>query len=377
MKYNLSIPHLTEDKRELKYVTEAIENNNIGPVGHFIPDFENAVKKVTGANHAIGVVNGTAAIHLALLALGIEKGDAVLASTFTFIGSVEPVCYCGAEPIFIDSEADTWNMDANLLEDELKQRSESGAKMPKALVLTHLYGQPADMDSILFVCARYGVTVIEDAAEAMGSTYRDRHAGTFGKMGIYSFNGNKMVTAGGGGILVSDDKKMIDKAAYFATQAREPVMHYEHLNIGYNYRLSNLHAAVGLAQMEVLKNRMDARRRVFSNYKKNFAESENIEMMPETEYTHSNCWLSCALFRGVETSKLMVRLANAGVETRPLWKPMHLQPVFKDAAKRVNGTSERLFKTGLCLPSCSTMTDRDVDDVSAIIQGNIDIMRDA
>ncbi|WP_277656770.1 DegT/DnrJ/EryC1/StrS family aminotransferase [Seleniivibrio woodruffii] len=369
MKYNLSIPHLSDDKRELKYIAEAIENNNIGPVGRFIPEFEYAVKKLTSSKYVLGVVNGTSAIHLALLAMGITKYDDILASTFTFIGSVAPVSYIGANPIFIDSEEGTWNLDPNLLEDYLKKT----AKTPKALILTHLYGQPASMDDICMVCDRYNVTLIEDAAEAIGASYDDRQCGTFGTMGILSFNGNKLITTGGGGMLLSENKEYIEKASYYSTQAREPVMHYEHLNVGYNYRLSNLHAAVGLAQMEILNERIAARRRIFKTYEKEFANDSRIKLMPQHEKADGNRWLTTALFEGIDPMVLMKKLANQGIETRPLWKPMHMQPVFKDAERVVNGTSEKLFSKGLCLPSCSTMTDEDVRTVAAAIIGTLDI----
>lgn len=374
MKYHLSIPHLSGDKRELEYIAEALENNNIGPVGRFIPEFESAVKELTGAQNVLGVVNGTSALHLALLALGIGKGDEVLASTFTFIGSVACISYVGADPVFIDSEAGTWNLDPNLLEDELKSRAVGGRKMPKALILTHIYGQPADMNDICLLCDRYGVVLIEDAAESIGAEYDNRQTGTFGTFGIYSFNGNKIITTGGGGMLVSDDKKLIDKAAYYSSQARESVMHYEHVNVGYNYRLSNLHAAVGVAQMELLQERITARRRIFDDYKKYLTDYDNISLMPQHEKARGTRWLTTALFDGVSTEKMMVRLAGAKIETRPLWKPMHMQPVFKDAAKRVNGTSEMLFGKGLCLPSCSTMTSEDVHEVCSEIKSAVDLL---
>ncbi|WP_303850618.1 DegT/DnrJ/EryC1/StrS aminotransferase family protein [Seleniivibrio woodruffii] len=369
MKYNLSIPHLSDDKRELKYIAEAMENNNIGSVGKFIAEFEYAVRKLTGAKYALAVTSGTSALHLALIALGIGKGDDVLASTFTYIGSAAPITYVGANPVFIDSEAGTWNLDPNLLEDFLKARR----KCPKALILTHIYGQPANMDDIMMVCGRFGVTLIEDAAEAIGATYDERHCGTFGTAGIFSFAGNKLLTSGGGGILVTDDKRLIETASYYASNAREPMMHHEHNNIGYNYRMSNLLAAVGLAQMEFANERIYARRRIFKTYENAFAGDGRIKLMPQHIKASGNRWLTAALFDGVDPKKLMVKLANQGIETRPLWKPMHTQPVFSYAEKYVSGVSERLFGMGLCLPSCSQMTDAQVRAVAAEITGMLDI----
>ncbi|MGE4268068.1 MAG: DegT/DnrJ/EryC1/StrS family aminotransferase [Deferribacterales bacterium] len=369
MKYSLSVPHLSDDKRELKYIAEAIENRNIGPVGRFIAEFEYAVKKLTGAGYALGVINGTSALHLALTAMGIGKGDDVMASSFTYIGSAAPIMYVGANPVFIDSEENTWNLDPNLLEDGLKKR----AKAPKALILTHIYGQPANMDDILMVCDRFGVRLVEDAAEAIGATFDGRQCGTFGTAGILSFAGNKLLTSGGGGMLLTDDRHLAETASYFASNAREPMMHHEHNSIGYNYRMSNLHAAVGLAQMELANERIAARRRVFEQYEKAFAGDSRVKLMPQHHKAKGNRWLTAALFEGVEPKKLMVKLANQGIETRPLWKPMHMQPVFRDAERYVNGVSEKLFESGLCLPSCSTMSDGDVCAVAAEITGMLDI----
>jgi UDP-N-acetylbacillosamine transaminase len=370
MKYHLSIPHLSDDKRELKYIAEAMENNNIGTVGRFIKDFEADVRKFTGAKYALGVINGTSATHLALLALGIGKGDDVLASTFTFIGSAAPIAYTGANPVFIDSEEGTWNIDPNLLEDYLKKAQ----KLPKALVLTQVYGQSANMDDIILVCDRFGVPLIDNADEALGATYAGRQCGTFGTAGIVSFSGNKLVTSGGGGMLLTDDKKIYESALYFASNAREPMIHHEHSSIGYNYRLSNLHAAVGVAQMELVSERIAARRRIFAQYEKAFAGDSRITLMPEHHKAKGNRWLTTALFECSEPQKLMTKLANQGIESRPLWKPMHMQPVFKDAERCVNGTSEKLFSKGLCLPSSTQMTDEDVSKVAAEIIGTLDII---
>lgn len=361
MKYYLSIPEPTAEGLEMQFVGDALKNNQAA-TGRYIGLFENSVKKLTEAQNAIAVVNGTSAIHLALLALGIGRGDAVIASTFTFIGSVAPIVYQGAEPVFIDSEEKTWNLDPNLLEDELKRRASAGGKMPKALILTHIYGQPADMDSICSVCDRYGVTLIEDAAESLGATYGGKHTGTFGMAGIYSFNANKVITSGGGGMLVSDDGGLIERARFFANQAKEPVEHYEHVCVGYNYRISNMQCACGYAQMQELNKRIEKRRRIFDSYRCELAGMP-ITFMPEHEKGRGSRWLTTALFDDEDRIGIAGYLKVEGIETRPLWKPMHMQPVFSGAHAVVNGTSERFFEYGLCLPSCDSLTDADIAEI--------------
>jgi len=362
MKYPLSLPQPTNEKLEQKFIIEALHDNQVS-TGKYQGLFENSVKELVGAKDSIAVVNGTSAIHLALLSLGIEKGDEVLASSFTFIGSVAPITYIGAEPVFIDSDKSTWNIDPNLLEDELKRRTKSGDKIPKALILTHIYGQPADMDSICKICDKYGVTLVEDAAESLGATFDGKHTGTFGKVGIYSFNANKIITSGGGGILVSDDSELIKKARYYANQAKEPVEHYEHVNIGYNYRISNIQCACGYAQMQELDQRIQKRRSIFDAYKKALGEAP-VAFMPEHKKAYGSRWLTTVLFPDEDKESIYGYLKVEGIESRSLWKPMHLQPVFKDAKAVVNGTSEMFFEYGLCLPSCSDMTDEGIQEIS-------------
>jgi len=361
MKYKLSIPSNTLSGLELKYVSQAISENEAA-TGRFIGLFEESVKKISGASFAHAVSNGTSAIHLALLALGVGRGDLVFASSFTFIGSVSPVVYTGAEPFFIDSSEETWNMDPNLLEDELKKRAHSGGKMPKALILTHIYGQPADMDAICGLCEKYGVILVEDAAESLGAVYDGRQTGTFGKVGIYSFNANKIVTSAGGGMLVSEDENLLKKTRYFANQAKENAEYYEHLNIGYNYRLSNIQSAYGYAQMQELESRIESRKKIFEFYKSRL-EGLPVVFMPEHSKASGTRWLTAVVFDDEDKESIYDYMSVEGVETRSLWKPMHMQPVFKDCGARVNGTSENLFKYGLCLPSCSDLTEENLLEI--------------
>ncbi|PLX67439.1 MAG: hypothetical protein C0603_09300 [Denitrovibrio sp.] len=314
MKFPLSIPSPTEAQLEQKYVSEALSDNQAA-TGKYITLFEESVADLVKSKNAMAVVNGTSAIHLALLSLGIGKGDLVFASTFTFIGSVSPIVYVGAEPVFIDSDKSTWNIDPNLLEDELKRRTSLGEIIPKALLITHLYGQPADMDSIVSICDKYGVIIIEDAAESLGAAYGDKQTGTFGKCGIFSFNANKIITSGGGGILVSDDADLVAKARYFANQAKEPVEHYEHLNIGYNYRISNLQSACGYAQMQELQKRIHTKRTIFDKYRKAL-EGAPVTFMPEHEKAVGSRWLTTLLFNDEDKESIYGYLKVEGIESR-------------------------------------------------------------
>lgn len=363
----LSPPHI--DGNELKYVHEVFESNYIAPLGSFVDRFEESIKSFVKAPYALATSSGTAAIHLALRVAGIKEKDLVLASSFTFIGSVAPILYQNATPIFIDSDKKSWNLDPNLLEDELKYRYKNSKKMPKALILTHLYGQSADMDAISFLCKKYELILIEDAAEALGATYKDRFLGTFGEFGIYSFNGNKIITTGGGGMLIGNNKETINKARFYATQAREPLLHYEHVDYGYNYRLSNVLAAIGVAQVEGLSRKIDKKREIFSWYKEFLSDIDEIEFMPELINSRGNRWLTCIIFNKTDSKKIINTLEANNMESRPLWKPMHLQPLFKSSKKRVNGVSEELFKKGICLPSGTAMTKDDVARICEIIKG--------
>ncbi len=363
----LSPPHMGGN--ELKYIKDAFEENYIAPVGENLNKFEEAIKNYTGAKYALAVVSGTSAIHLALRILGIKDGDEVLASTFTFIGSINAILYEKAIPFFIDSDYESWNLDPNLLYQELSGRKKSDKKMPKALILTHIYGQSADIENITNICNEFGVYLIEDSAESLGATFNKKQSGTFGKAGIYSFNGNKIITTSGGGVLVSDDETLIKEAKFLSTQAKENHLHYEHKTYGYNYRMSNIVAGIGRGQMEILSDRIKRKREIFNLYK-NYLNNE-VEFMPELENSIGNRWLSAILFKdGALIDRVIKALERENIESRPLWKPMHLQPLFKDAKSLVNGVSEDLFGRGLCLPSGTSMSDDDVKMISEIINSN-------
>ena len=363
----LSTPHLGEHER--RYVEEAFRTNWIAPLGPNVDAFEKELAEWVGARHAAAVSSGTAAIHLALVLLGVGRGDVVFCSALTFAASANPVIYQGAEPVFIDSEPESWNMSPGALEAALSD-AKAGGKLPKAVIVVSLYGQSADMDPLLALCERYGVPVIEDAAESLGATYKGRQSGTFGRLGVYSFNGNKIITTSGGGMLVSDDEALIKRARFLATQAREPVAHYEHTTIGFNYRMSNILAGVGRGQLKVLGERVAARRRIFDRYRQGLAGVEAIQWMPEPAWSRSNRWLSActldAAVTSVSCSDLMRRLAEERIEARHLWKPMQLQPVFAACRYYRHGdlsVSEDLFFRGVCLPSGSNMTDEQQDRV--------------
>lgn len=365
----LSPPYICGN--EMEYVKQVFESNYLAPVGEFIDKFEKSVCNYTGAKYAVAVSSGTAAIHLAVRVLGIKEGDYVLASTFTFIGSVAPILYQKANPIFIDSDYKSWNMDPNLLEDAVKDLRKKNIK-PKALILTHLYGQPADMDSIVEICNKYEIILIEDAAESLGATFKEKHTGTFGKAGIYSFNGNKIITTSGGGMLVTDDEWIAKKARFYSTQAKEDELWYEHKEYGYNYRMSNVLAAIGLGQLETIDFRIKKRRETFENYKKLLSDISEIEFMPELEHARGNRWLTTLIFHNQDPFEIVKRMQESGIETRPLWKPMHLQPVFEGCLFYSNGVSENLFKKGICLPSGTELKYDDVSRISEKIKGSID-----
>ncbi len=352
---------------EQKYIDEVFKSNYIAPIGAYINKFEQAICDYTGAKNALAVTCGTAAIHLALRVLGIGKDDDVLASTFTFIGSVSAVLYQNANPVFIDSERESWNLDPELLKEYLTKYE----KKPKALIVTHLYGQTAQIEEIAAICKEYGVYLIEDAAESLGATYNGKHTGTFGDFGIYSFNGNKILTTSGGGMLVSDNTEWIEKAKFYSTQAKEDELHYEHLEYGYNYRMSNVLAAIGVGQMEVIEDRIEKKREVFEWYSEELKDLD-VEWMPELPGSCGNRWLTTLLFKeGASIDKIIEELNNDGCESRSLWKPMHLQPLFKDAQSVLNGVSEDLFERGICLPSGTEMTRDDVKRVCNLIREGI------
>lgn len=357
---------------EMKFIAEAFETNWISPVGPHITAFEEELCRYNDIGYCAALSSGTAAIHLALIILGVQHGDEVICSTFTFSGSCNPVAYQGATPVFIDSESESWNMDPALLESAIDERIKKGKK-PKAIILVHLYGMPARIEEIMTMARKYEIPVIEDAAEALGSSFKGKRLGTFGDLGIYSFNGNKIITTSGGGALVSQNEAWIKKAKFLSTQSRDPAPHYQHSEIGYNYRLSNVCAGIGRGQLQVLDERIRQRRANFSFYKKSLSQIPGISFPLESEHAFSNRWLTTLLIDphktgGVTREGISLQLSDQNIESRPLWKPMHRQPVFKDAPAYTSGVSEHLFDQGLCLPSSSSLSEAELESVVAGIR---------
>jgi pyridoxal phosphate-dependent aminotransferase EpsN len=365
----LSPPHLSG--LEEQYVANAFATNWITPLGPHVDEFEKEFAAAIGAEHAVALSSGTAAVHLALLLAGVGPGDEVLVSTLTFVASVNPILYLGATPVFIDSDRASWNMDPALLEEALDARARRG-RLPRAVVVVPLYGQSADLDAIAAVCARYGVALIEDAAEALGATYRGRAPGTTGMTGVFSFNGNKIITTGGGGMLVSADRPLIAHARKLATQARDPAPHYEHSEMGFNYRLSNVLAAIGRGQLRVLSERVAARRRNFAFYSAALGDMPGIEFMPEAPWGTHTRWLTTLTIDpdefGADTETVRLALEAEGIEARPVWKPMHLQPLYAHAPVVGGAIANDLFARGLCIPSGSNLTEIDRERVAAVVR---------
>lgn len=355
---------------ELAYIRSAFESNWIAPLGPHVDAFEKELAARAGVCGAAAVSSGTAAIHLALKLLETGPGDEVFCSSLTFVASANPIVYTGARPVFIDSEPDTWNMSPHALSRALQDAERRGC-LPKAVIVVNLYGQSAKMDEILALCGAYGVPVVEDAAESLGSSYKGRASGSFGKYGVYSFNGNKIITASSGGMLVSDDVEGLEKARFLATQARDPALHYQHSQTGYNYRMSNVLAGIGRAQLEVLSERVDARRAVFQRYAQELSGLPGIRFMPELEQTRSNRWLTALTLdeqeAGLSVGGLLQQLSDENIEARPVWKPLHLQPLFEGTAFYAHSetacVSEELFRSGICLPSGSNMTEGEQERV--------------
>ena len=369
----LSSPHMGE--REFRYVTEAFDTNWIAPLGPHVDGFEQDIVKFLGKDvHVAALSSGTAALHLALIMLGVKAGDEVICQSMTFSASANPIAYQGAVPVFVDSEKETCNMSPEFLEEAIKDRVQKGKK-PKAIIVVHLYGMPAQMDRIMDISNQFEIPVVEDAAEALSSLYKGKSCGTFGAMSILSFNGNKIITTSGGGALVSSNGDWIQKARFLATQARDPAPHYQHSQIGYNYRMSNVCAAIGRGQMEVLPLRVEQRRSNYRFYQKAFKEIPEILFAQEGgEEFYSNRWLSTVLIedskkRSHGREEIRLALEKENIECRPLWKPMHLQPVFEGAPFYGDGTSEGLFEKGLCLPSGSNLTEADLERVVAAVKG--------
>ena len=365
----LSSPHI--GKNELIYVIEAFETNWIAPLGPHVNAFEEGLQEQTQSIHAAALSSGTSAIHLALILLGVKAGDIVFCQSITFSASANPISYQGAIPVFIDSENETWNMDPELLKIALEEAKQND-KLPKAIIPVHLYGMPAKMNEIMNIAKEFGVPVIEDAAEALGSNINEKPCGGFGNFGVLSFNGNKIITTSGGGAIVSNDGEMIENARYLATQARDPAPHYQHSQIGYNYRMSNVLAGIGRGQLEVLNERVSARRNNNERYKQYFLNHNkagfDIRFQEEPEGYYSNRWLTCILVdpsknKGLTREEIRLAMENENIETRPLWKPMHQQPVFASSKNYLNGVSDKLFENGLCLPSGSNLSEEEFERI--------------
>lgn len=369
----LSAPHMGEEERKL--VAEAFETNWIAPVGPHVDSFERELAELVGASGAVALSSGTAAIHLALRLLDVGPGDTVFCSSLTFVASCNPILYQGAAPVFIDSEPESWNMSPGALERALDDARHRG-QPPKAVICVNIYGQSADYEAIARICAAHDVPLIEDAAESLGATCRGKASGTFARFGIYSFNGNKIITTSGGGALVSDDLEALDRARWLATQGRDPAAHYQHSEMAYNYRLSNVLAGIGRGQLRLLPERVEQRRAIFERYRNGLHDLPGIGWMPEPNWSRSNRWLSVCTFDpdavGLHPYAVMKRLQGHGIETRPVWKPMHMQPLFRDAPyyahDEQHSVSDRLFLTGLCLPSGTGMSVADQDRVIAALR---------
>lgn len=364
----LSPPHLEDDS--LRYLQSALESNWIAPIGPDVEAFEDELAARLQVENLIVTNSGTSAIHLGLLALDVKPGDEIICTTFTFCASINPIVYCGASPVFIDSEEESWNLDPVLLEQAVVDRIRKVGKKPKAIIVVHTYGMPAKMNSILEVSRRYGIPVLEDAAEALGSSYMGTSVGTLGTAGVFSFNGNKIITTSSGGALCSSESELIAKARYYAAEAKEPTPYYEHKDVGYNYRMSNVLAALGRSQLKVLSERIKRRRAIFDFYVSQLRVKSCIRFQPEPKGSVSNRWLTAIAFSGGAGQRDQIRaaLANEQIESRLLWKPMHLQPVFEKFPSYNNGVSENLFEGGLCLPSGSALTEEDLHRISDTIK---------
>lgn len=362
----LSSPHMGTN--EQRYVKEAFDTNWVAPLGPNVNLFEKAIGDYIGQNtHVAALSSGTAAIHLALELLGVTHGDEVICQSFTFSASANPILYLGATPVFVDSERDTWNISPELLLEAIEDRMARGKK-PKAIVAVHLYGMPYKVNEIRKIALEYDIPIVEDSAEALGSTFKNQKCGSFGDIGILSFNGNKIITTSGGGALIAQNSDFKNKAVFLATQARDDAPHYQHSHVGYNYRMSNVLAGIGRGQMEVLEDRVSARRSNFEFYKSRLGHLDAIEFLEEQEGYFCNRWLTCILTPSFEARERMrLALMEDDIESRPLWKPMHLQPIFKKYPNFTNGTSEDLFERGLCLPSGSNLKEEDLERITALI----------
>ncbi len=362
----LASPHMSDEGYEMQYVKEAFDTNWVAPLGPNVNEFEKELAAKVGSKHAAAMTSGTGAIHLALKAAGVGEGDVVFCPTLTFSATANPIIYQNATPVFIDSDYETWNMDPSALEAAFEKY---GDKV-KAVLVVHLYGLSADMDKIMAICEKYNVPVIEDAAESLGAYYKGKHTGTFGEFGVFSFNGNKIITTSGGGMLVSDDEEKIKKVRFWSTQSRDAARHYQHSELGFNYRMSNVVAGIGRGQLKVLDQRVAKKKYIFEFYKRELGQLEGVEFMPINDWNEPNYWLSVMTLKGkVRPLDVMETLEKENIESRPVWKPMHMQPFFAEYDYVGGDVSERLFENGVCLPSDTKMTDEDLERICSIIKG--------
>jgi len=362
-KIYLSSPHMSDEGYEMQYIKEAFDTNWIAPLGKNVNEFEKELAAKVGSKSAAALSSGTAAIHMALKAAGVGAGDIVFCPTLTFSATANPIIYQNAIPVFIDSDFETWNMSPVALEKAFEKYE------PKAVLVVHLYGLSADMDRIVEICNKHNVPLIEDAAESLGTLYKGKHTGTFGDFGIFSFNGNKIITTSGGGMLVSNNEERIAKVRFWATQARDPARHYQHSELGFNYRMSNIVAGIGRGQLKVLDARVEKKREIFQFYKRELGVLEGVEMMPINEWNEPNYWLSCIMLSSrIRPLDIMEALEAENIECRPIWKPMHMQPFFSEYDYIGEGVSEKIFENGICLPSDTKMTDKDLGRIVDIIK---------
>ena len=360
----LSSPHMSDEGYEMQYIKEAFESNWIAPIGENVDMFEKELAAKVGAGYAAALSSGTAAVHMALKAAGVGEGDIVFCSSLTFAATANAVIYQNAVPVFIDSDEETWNMDPDLLEEAFEKYPQA-----KAVIVVNIYGLAADLDRIADICNRYGAVLIEDAAESLGTKYKGRHTGTIGDYGVFSFNGNKIITTSGGGMLVSDNKERIEKVRFWSTQSRDKARHYEHSELGYNYRMSNIVAGIGRGQLRVLDQRIEKKKYIFEYYRRELGQLDGVSFMPINEWNEPNCWLSCITLSGrVRPIDIIEALEAENIESRPIWKPMHMQPYYKDRDFIGSGVSGDIFENGVCLPSDTKMTDEDLERVCGIIR---------
>ncbi len=361
----LASPHMSDEGYEMEYIQEAFDSNWIAPMGTNVNSFEQEVAKRVGTKYAAAAISGTAAIHLALIACGVGEGDIVICPSLTFSASANPIVYQNGTPVFVDSDESSWNMDPKALEEALEKYK----GRVKAVIVVHLYGMAADMDPIMEICSRYGVPVIEDAAESLGANYKGRHTGTFGDFGIFSFNGNKIITTSGGGMLVSENEEAIKKARFWSTQSRDDAPHYQHSELGFNYRMSNVLAGIGRGQLKVLDQRVAKKKYIYDYYKRELKDLEGLSFMPNNDWNEPNFWLTSIQLTGpVSPKELMLKLEENNIESRPVWKPMHLQPFFAHCDFIGSGVCEKIFNRGVCLPSDTKMTDQDLNRVCSLIK---------